>query len=365
MARLARAEVFAADEVAIVHVMNRVVRRCFLLGDDPVTGKNYDHRKQWIDDQLVQQAKYFGIDLLCQAIMSNHIHLVLRSRPDVVAEWDDADVARRWLMLCPAARDENHQPIEPTEFEVDRIRNNKEKLADIRRRLSDISWWMRLLSQNIAQRANVEDQEVGKFWQARFRAVRLLDETAILACAAYVDLNPIRAAIAETIEDSDFTSAQKRASQLQSRGSGDVVRGSGTSGQKSKRGARHLSPVDLKERTAKVGPDVHQGGSRCSNKGFLPMPTAQYLELLDWTARRAVAGKSGATPKHVAPLMQRLGLTEDTWCSIVKDFGRLFSVVAGQPHRIDEHRSSRTSNDSPAHRYRARRKARDLFSAAN
>ena len=86
MARLARAEVFAADEVAIVHVMNRVVRRCFLLGDDPVTGKNYDHRKQWLDDQLVQQAKYFGIDLLCQAIMSNHFHLVLRSRPDVVAE---------------------------------------------------------------------------------------------------------------------------------------------------------------------------------------------------------------------------------------------------------------------------------------
>ncbi len=83
MARLARGEVFADDEVAIVHVMNRTVRRCFLLGDDPVTGKNYDHRKQWIDDQLdqlVQQAKYFRIDLLCQAIMSNHFHLVLRSQ---------------------------------------------------------------------------------------------------------------------------------------------------------------------------------------------------------------------------------------------------------------------------------------------
>ncbi|MEZ6132603.1 MAG: hypothetical protein R3C59_28385 [Planctomycetaceae bacterium] len=63
MARLARAEVFAADEVAIVHVMNRTVRRCFLLGDDPITGQNFDHRKQWLDDQLVQQAKYFGIDL--------------------------------------------------------------------------------------------------------------------------------------------------------------------------------------------------------------------------------------------------------------------------------------------------------------
>jgi hypothetical protein len=211
MARLARVEVFAADEIAIVHVMNRTVRRCFLFGEDSVSGKNYDHRKVWIDEQLAHQARYFGIDLLCQAIMSNHFHLVLRSRPDVVKEWSDEDVARRWLMLCPERRDEKRQPLEPTEFEINSIVNNKEKLATVRSRLSDISWWMRLLSQNIAQRANREDNEVGKFFQARYRAVRLLDETAILACAAYVDLNPIRAAIAETIEGSDFTSAQKRA----------------------------------------------------------------------------------------------------------------------------------------------------------
>ena len=71
MARLARVEVFAADEVAVVHVITRTARRCFLLGDDALTGKNYDHRKQWIDNQLVHQAKHFGIDLLCQAILSN------------------------------------------------------------------------------------------------------------------------------------------------------------------------------------------------------------------------------------------------------------------------------------------------------
>ena len=64
MARLARVEVFAPDEVAIVHVMNRVVRRCFLLGNDPVTGKNYDHRKVWIEDLLKRYAAQFGIDLL-------------------------------------------------------------------------------------------------------------------------------------------------------------------------------------------------------------------------------------------------------------------------------------------------------------
>ena len=52
MARMARAEVFAPEEVAVVHVMNRVVRRCcYLLGNDPVSGKNYDHRKVLIENQ--------------------------------------------------------------------------------------------------------------------------------------------------------------------------------------------------------------------------------------------------------------------------------------------------------------------------
>jgi hypothetical protein len=77
MARLARAEVFAPDEIAIVHVMNRVVRRCFLLGNDPVTGNNYDHRKTWIEEQLRRMEACFGIDLLCCAILSNHFHVIL------------------------------------------------------------------------------------------------------------------------------------------------------------------------------------------------------------------------------------------------------------------------------------------------
>jgi len=367
MARLARVEVFAADEIAVVHVMARTVRRCFLLGEDAVTGKNYDHRKQWIDDQLVHQAGHFGIDLLCQAILSNHIHLVLRSRPDVVAEWDDSEVARRWLMLCPVRRDENRKAMEPTEFELNHIRHDKEKVAAIRHRLSDISWWMRLLSQNIAQRANKEDQEVGKFWQARYRAVRLLDETAILACAAYVDLNPIRAAIAETIEDSDYTSAQKRARELQRSLSqislADASQDQDAAVASASQSARHLSPVDLSGRDFKTGvsetgPCGHTQGQRCSDKGFLPMSAADYLSLLDWTARQVRSDKQGATPPHLAPIFDRLGVSSEVWCHLVTHFGKLFSIVAGQPNQIDGHRSK-----SNTHRYRARRAARELLSS--
>ena len=113
MARMARAEVFAPDEVAVVHVMNRVVRRCYLLGNDPVSGKNYDHRKVMIENQLQRLAGAFGIDLLGFALMSNHFHLILRSRPDVVGGWDDTEVARRWLLICPVRKNSAGDPQEP------------------------------------------------------------------------------------------------------------------------------------------------------------------------------------------------------------------------------------------------------------
>ena len=99
MARLARAEVFQPTEVATVHLCARVVRRCFLFGVDPVTKKNFDHRKIWIEEQIKIQAAQFGIDIISLAVMSNHFHQILRSRPDVVETWGNAEVARRWLKV--------------------------------------------------------------------------------------------------------------------------------------------------------------------------------------------------------------------------------------------------------------------------
>jgi len=219
MARIFRADVFRPDEVAIVPVKNRTVRRCFLMGNDPLTGKNYDHRKAWMEKELEHLAACFGINLLTYAILSNHFHLILRSRPDVVETWSDKDVAVRWLTLCPLRKDDHGNGKEPTEFEINTIVNNSDRLAEIRSRLSDVSWWMRLLPQTIAQRANLDDNDVGKFWQSRFKEVRLLDEAAILACCAYVDLNPMRAALAEALESSDYTSAQRRVLTLQGKAS--------------------------------------------------------------------------------------------------------------------------------------------------
>ena len=128
-------------------------------GDDVVTGKNYDYRKLWIENLLEHFAAQFGLDLLAFSILSNHFHLILRSRPDVVATWSDREVARRWRMLCPIRKNADGSPKEPSDPELNSICTDADKLAEIRSRLSDISWWMRLLCQRIAQRANAEEEQ--------------------------------------------------------------------------------------------------------------------------------------------------------------------------------------------------------------
>ena len=107
MPRVNRTEMCASEEVQAFHLINRCVRRTYLCGKDRRSGKDYSHRKEWIRERLEELAGIFGIDVLGFAVLSNHLHVVVRTRPDVVREWSAAEVALRWWRLFPQRRNAN------------------------------------------------------------------------------------------------------------------------------------------------------------------------------------------------------------------------------------------------------------------
>ena len=99
--------------VGVYHCIARCVRRAFLCGIDAYSGRDYSHRKAWILGRLRALAGLFGVEVCGYAIMSNHLHLVLRNRPDSVEQWSDSEVALRWCKLFPQRDDSTGEPAEP------------------------------------------------------------------------------------------------------------------------------------------------------------------------------------------------------------------------------------------------------------
>ncbi len=326
MPRVKRTEICAEDEIQAFHLINRCVRRTFLCGKDRRSGKDYSHRKEWIRERLEELAGIFSLDILGFAVLSNHLHVVVRTRPDIVKAWSDDEVALRWWRLFPQRRNKNGSPAEPTEFELNAIRNDTSGLKEKRRRLKDISWFMRCLAEPIARRGNKDDRVSGRFWEGRFRAQILLDETAIAACMAYVDLNPIRAGIASTPETSDFTSVKER---IEDRATAAEVSTADAQDVRIEHGekAGWLAPIALDPPRKKVREKITS--RRASNKGCLSMTLNQYLQLLDWTGRQIRRDKVGVIPKECAPILERLECSAETWVDFVRNFRKRFRNEAG------------------------------------
>ena len=316
MARDPRSTQFPDDEVTLVHCVNRCVRRAMLCGSDPLSGRCCEHRRQWIQDRLEFLAGSMLIDVCGFAVMSNHVHVVLRNRPDLVKEFSDDEVRRRWWELCPARRADDGHPAEPTDIDLLFLVPD-DKLDEIRIRLSSVSWFMRFLCERIARRSNTEDDVTGRFWEGRFKAQPLLDEAAVLACTMYVDLNPIRAAIAKTPESSQYTSAYERIQAIIGRKSKKKQRDEPRDG--------WLTPISLTETHT-----ITRRERRASDKGFLPLSLPEYLRLLDWTGRQIRHDKRGSIPTDLAPILDRLQIAEGMWIETVKHFGRWFKRAAGR-----------------------------------
>jgi REP element-mobilizing transposase RayT len=328
---VARKEYVVENEVGVYHCISRCVRRAFLCGEDFYSGKNYEHRRGWIRKRLKELSEIFGIEVFSYAVMSNHLHVVIRNRPDSVGEWSDEEIVRRWCRLFPCGRDEAGNPLEPIAGYVKEFLSDAVRLKECRSRLSNISWFMRCLNEPIARRANKEDGCTGRFWEGRFKSQPLLDEGAILACMAYVDLNPVRAEMATGLEDSVFTSiydrleAKKAEERLAAAQKETVIQVELTEMQK-----RCIEEERVKQEDAKwlVG-----FGSESSPFGG-DLSLEQYISLVEWTGQNIRADKVGYLPADLKPLLNRYDLDTERWVNNVADYGSLFYKIAGKVEQI-------------------------------
>ena len=296
---ISRRHLIDAETTPYYHVMTRCVRRAYLCGQDELTGRDFSHRRLWIEDSIFKLSKVFAIDIAAYAVMSNHYHLVLHIDQYKANTWTVDEVfAQYFSYFKPGYLVQQY--LNGIELSPAQLLTVNE-LADLYRdRLMSISWFMKVLNQTIARRANIEDNCTGKFFESRFKSQALLDNAALLTCMAYVDLNPIRAKIAETPESSDFTSIQTRLN----------------------RNNRQVTNIK-KSLLGFIKPKAEY-----RDKG-IPMTEAAYIELVDWTGRCIRNDKRGAIPTHLPPILERLNITEHEWLRHTRFFEARFKRVAG------------------------------------
>jgi len=304
-----RKQQVSVEATPYYHCVSRCVRRAFLCGTDTSTGESYEHRRGWLENKLLELPHTFAIKIAAYAIMSNHYHVVLYVDSEASKSWSNNDVIERWHSLFKGNL-LSQRFMRGDELNKADLARLQIYITEWRSRLTDISWFMRVLNESIAREANLEDDCTGRFWEGRFKSQALLDEAALAACMTYVDLNPVRAGMAETPEHSAHTSVKARAARA-----------------KSAQAANHIyqQPKELLPFAGNPRQEMPQG---------IAMKLTDYLELVDATGRIIRDDKRGYIPENSAKIQDRLGLDVDRWLNMTQTFENKFSTFAGNEEKL-------------------------------
>ncbi|WP_086932462.1 transposase [Agarilytica rhodophyticola] len=298
-----RKHLISIEATPYYHCVSRCVRRAFLCGFDRFSNRSYEHRRQWVEDQIHHLASVFAIDVCAYAVMSNHVHLVLHINKTKSDQWDDREVALRWHRLykgCELAR----RYLKGEALTKEEYSTLENKFQIWRSQLCSISWFMRALNEPIARRANAEDECTGRFWEGRFKSQALLDTKALIACMAYVDLNPIRANVASTLDTSNHTSIKLR--------------------HKSLRG-NNLQPENLMPL------------KECSRSTiFQPLPfyIKDYINLVDYTANIIIKDKQNVRLSFLPSILSQLSISSEKWLILSTEFEKRFKSFIGMKRKL-------------------------------
>ena len=210
-----------------------------------------------------------------------------------------------------------------------------------RARLHDLSWFMRVLNGSLARQANAEDDCTGRFWEGRFKSQALLDEQALLSAMAYVDLNPVRAGMAETPETSDYTSIQERLGCVppaaRSAAEGLLLA--------EPRTAAPLVPDSLipSSIASPISPLIPAVPPQAPLMPFdatgrtpwaVPFALQDYVELVEWTGRQVHPAKRGAIAARQPEILARMGIDADVFIELSSRFLKEFGSAVGAPEQL-------------------------------
>jgi hypothetical protein len=224
--------------------------------------------------------------------------------------WSDDEVCQRWQQLY-----HSHPLVERLQKSESSCQAEIDKAQEIinqwRSRLSDLSWLMRNLNEYIARKANTEDNCKGRFCEGRFNSQALLDEKAVLACMAYVDLNPIRAKIADSAQTAQYTSIFERIHDKAS----DVD---------------NKSQLPFTPKPLLAFPPVKRIGNEHKNspKG-IAFSLLDYLTLVEETGKVIRADKRGSINQNTCALLTHLGINSDDWLQLAEHFGKKHHQAVG------------------------------------
>ncbi len=296
---IARSALVSVDTTPWYHCVSRCVRRSFLCGKDPDTGKDFSHRKKWIAERIKELASVFCIRVAAYAVMSNHYHVVLYLDRETAESLTDKEVLERWYSLFQRPFvGEKFLQLDGKGMSEMELGEVKELVPVLRKRLYDLSWFMRCLNEHIARCANREDGVRGRFWEGRFKSQALLDEKALLAAMSYVDLNPVRAGIARSIEECEFTSVEDRLSG---------------------RDKDRLMPFQ----------------DESSEEAEIPCSFREYVELMDWTGRCIKKEGRGYIKDEVPQLLSRFDMDPKGFISYAGRFLKEFGHAVGSSYALE------------------------------
>ena len=325
---LPRSRLVSDDTAHWYHIVSRCVRRAYLCGD------GFEHRKKMIRKRLVHLSSIFSIEIASYAVMDNHLHLVLMLDPNGSDDWSDEEVVKRWLQAFPQHWDWTDDADCPDidEAQIQAALQDPERIVTWRARLSNLGWCLKALKEPIARRCNKEDNCTGAFWEGRYKSIPLLDQAALISCMAYVDLNPIRACMADKPETSDYTGIQERIDKRQTyeKQQGLRSRKSVSSNKTIQTKPQPITPKKLN------GPEDHlwltpiqqciTGEFGIRNNYLKP---DDYFTIVENTGRIIRGDKRGAISKRLAPILKRLDIDVKRWIKCMKSHQQMLGSGIG------------------------------------